>query len=313
MTSSDGPVFVVGAMRSGTTLLRLMLNRHSQLAIPAESHFFAALFERFTHDEVLSGLDLDEAVTIITSTIEWQQDWREDADALRDDLRPRAPMRLGALIDGVFRFETRPTGKPRWGSKTPAHLFQVPRLRRALPDARFIGIVRDPRDAYLSLAPRGWVGTDAWSVGRYLARCDRLVHQFHTDGHGDFTTVRYEQLVLDPEPELERLCDAVGLAYEPEMKDFHVDARQHVQDWEIQTGAHEKLLRPPSVDDVGRWRREGSRHRLREVEAVTYDAVRTFGYETTMPKWRASTLRRLAQAEHRLSRSSGGDVATARS
>lgn len=313
MNANDGPVFVVGAMRSGTTLLRLMLNQHSELAIPAESHFLAALFRRFAPDAVLSQTEIDDAVAIVTSSVEWQQDWHGDATALRNDLAARAPLSLGAVIDGVFRHETARTGKPRWGSKTPAHLFQVPRLRRCLPEARFIGIVRDPRDTYLSLAPRGWVGTTTWSVGRYVERCDRLVEQFSQDGHGDFTVVRYERLVLDPRPELERLCAAVGLEFEPPMLDFHVDARQNVQGWEIETGAHQKLLRPPSTDDVGRWRREGSRRALRQIEAITFGAMQTFDYETTLAPWRAWLLRQVARLEHRLSRSSRDEAVSARS
>lgn len=310
MTDRSGPVFLVGAMRSGTTLLRLMLNRHSQLAIPAESHFLAALFERFPAAALLSRSDLEIAADIVTDNVEWKEDWDGDETALRGELRSLAPLSVGDVIDLVFRQAIAATGKSRWGSKTPAHLFQVPRLRQSIPDAIFIAIVRDPRDAYLSLAPRGWVGSSPWPVSRYLERCNRRVERFRSDGHCDFHVVRYEDLVRDPRPELERLCAAIGLDFELPMLDFHEDASQNLQRWEIDTGVHEKLLRPPSTDDIERWRRTGARRELRQVEALTYGAIRTFGYETTISPGRARALRQLARVQRRLSGSKTNTTTT---
>jgi hypothetical protein len=278
--------------------MRLMLNRHSTLAVPSEAHFLATLFRRFAPDAELHEPDIDGAVEILTSNVEWNRDWTSDPAVLTERLRARAPISVGGFLDVVFRLETEGANKPRWGAKTPAHLFQVARLRVALPDARFVGMVRDPRDAFLSLAQKNWVGTSTWEVGNYLQRCDRLVQDYAHDGHDDFLVVRYEDLVLRAEPTLRVVCDFLSLDYEPTMHDFYVDAEDNVQRWELDTGAHEKLLRPPDPSDVERWTREGDRRAVREIEAVTSDAIGWFGYERSVPKLEIPWLRQRARVRH---------------
>jgi len=294
------PTFIVGAMRSGTTLMRLILGRHSTLAIPPESHFIAKLFRRFAPGEMLDGDALDDALGIVTSNIEWRRDWRDDPDALHARSTAAAPLSMGAFIDLVFSLQIEPTGKPHWGDKTPAYLFQVERLRACFPNAKFVAMVRDPRDAFISLAPRQWVGTSTWQVGNYLLRCDRLIDGFARDHRGDVCVVRYEDVVSDTESTLHRVCEFLSMEYEPTMRGFHVDAIENVQQWELEGGVHQKLLRPMESNDVGRWRREGSRSDAREIEAVTYEAINRFGYETTLRRGEVPLVSARARLRHHL-------------
>lgn len=274
-----GPVFIVGAMRSGTTLLRLMLNEHPELAIPAESHFVSALLRAFGPEATLDGDDLERAIGIVAGTEEWQRDFAGDEQALRAAVGA-GPLRVGALVDRVFRLEIGPTGKPRWGDKTPAYLFRVDELLRALPNSQVIAIVRDPRDVYLSLRPKGWVGETPWEIGRYLCRCNDLVMRWSaTVPPNRFTVVRYEDLVLDTDRTLHELCAYLALPFADRMRAFFRSAEENVQRWELEIGAHNKLLRPPDPQDVGRWRREGSRLEIAEVESVTAGVIDAHGYE----------------------------------
>jgi hypothetical protein len=280
------PVFVVGAMRSGTTLLRLMLNEHSELAIPAESHFLHALFREFEPESTLSGEELVRAVALVTSTTEWQRDYKHTEAELREAVGS-GPLSMAELVDRVFRLEIADTGKPRWGDKTPANLFQVALLLRCFPSATVVAIIRDPRDVYLSLRRHDWVGDSSWEIGRYIARCaarvSRLQKRFPPER---FTSVRYEDLVLEPDATLRRVCSFVSLDFEAKMLDFYEHADTNVQDWELEVGTHTKLLRPMRAADVGRWREERSastRLQLAQVEALNSDAMTEFGYDHRIP------------------------------
>lgn len=297
---SAGPVFVVGAMRSGTTLMRLMLSRHSALAIPPESHFLAKMVKRFAPDEPLAGATLDEALGLVTSNVEWRRDWHGNADELTAAAAARAPLTLPELIDLVFRQQVEPTGKPRWGDKTPAYLFQVDRLHACFPDARFVAMVRDPRDVYLSIAPKDWVGESTWQVGQYLLRCDRLVDRFAREHAECFLVVRYEDVVADTEATLRAVCTFLDLHFEPAMLAFYSDALDQVQPWELAEGTHQKLLRPIDPDDMERWRHEGSRAAMREIEAVTHEAIERFGFERTFGRLETALLTNRARARHHL-------------
>jgi hypothetical protein len=280
----QAPVFIVGSMRSGTTLLRLMLNEHPQVAIPSESHFLATLFDRFEPAARLDAADVAQAVAIVAATDSWQRDYAHDAAELATFVGA-GPMTLAELIVRVFRLEVGPE-PTRWGDKTPHYLNRVRAIFDAFPDAQVVAIVRDPRDNYLSLAPRDWgAGSTPWEIGRYLARNGRLVRHWQREyDERAFTVVRYEDLVLDTETVLRGLCAHLGLPFDTGMSAFFQNAAENVQQWELDIGAHGKLLRPPSQADVGRWRREGSRVAHAEIEALTVEVFDQFGYERTLPR-----------------------------
>src|SRR5829696_2766224 len=117
---SRGPLFIVGAMGSGTTLLRLVLDAHPNIAIPPETGFMRAYdAHRYTPFKA-SGKD-------------WMKrlGWN---DTDRDEL-------LGELYDRAFMRYAREHGKERWGEKTPLHTWHIDDMARLFPEARFIGIV----------------------------------------------------------------------------------------------------------------------------------------------------------------------------
>lgn len=302
--NASEPVFVVGAMRSGTTLLRLMLNEHSELAIPAESHFLFELFREFGPESELSGEELVRALALVTGTTEWQRDFRHTEAELQRAVGG-GPLSMAELIDRIFRLEIAGTGKPRWGDKTPAHILRVPALLRCFPSARVLAIVRDPRDVYLSLRRHDWVGDSSWEIGRYIAHCgDLLTRSRERFPPERFACVRYEDLVLEPEATLRRVCRFVSLDFEATMLNFHEHARKNVQDWELAVGTHTKLLRPMHEADVGRWREERSvrtRLQLAQIEALASDFMTEFDYDQRFPP----LLRAPARASARLSYSLG--------
>jgi Sulfotransferase family len=300
-SSDAAPVFIVGSMRSGTTLLRLMLNEHPDVAIPAESHFLSLLFDRFDPAAQLSGPELEEAAAIVAGSEPWQRDFAHTGGELRVAVGS-GPIALAQFITRVFRLEIGPAAA-RWGDKTPHYLNRVRALVTCFPAAKVIATVRDPRDNYLSLAPRDWVGHTPWDIGRYLARNGRLLQRWRAEyPDTTFTVVRYEDLVLDTDRTLRSLCEFLGIPFDARMETFFRNAEHNVQGWELDIGAHEKLLRAPSSEDVGRWKREGSRVANAEIEALTVDLIDEYGYERRLPAAALPVLRSAARALHHAGR-----------
>jgi hypothetical protein len=292
------PIFIVGAMRSGTTLLRLMLNESPELSIPGESHFLAPLTRELPPRVRLSDEQRRHALDYITSQVEWQRDFDTTDEALREAVGDDR-ITFGELVDRLFRTEIAPTGKPRWGDKTPGYLFSMQRLLRHLPDAQFVAIVRDPRDTYLSLRRYDWVGTTTWSIGVYLRKCGwRVARAGRTLDPRQFTVVRYEDLVLDTEKTLRALCATLDLTYDDRMLSFFEHADENVQPWEFEIGAHTKLRRAVQPSDVGRWRREGDRRAVQEVEALTTEVIHDHGYQPSLTEGRARAVRLRARLRH---------------
>lgn len=301
MTEPDartGPVFVVGAMRSGTTLLRLMLNESPDISIPAESHFVARLVKTYEPGHVLTDEERRSAVQFVTSRIEWKRDFTTSDDELVAAVG-RGPLTVADFVDRIFRAETAASGKPRWGDKTPAYLFFADRIMRHFGDAQLVIVVRDPRDVYLSLRRYNWAGRTTWSIGSYLRRCGRQVQRCTTTiDTARCRVVRYEDLVLDTETTLRRLCSDLDLTFDERMLSFFERADENVQSWELEIGAHTKLLRPVQPGDVGRWRTEGQADEIAEIESMTSFVLREHGYEPSVAAWKQPLLQLRARARH---------------
>ena len=155
MTPGGPPVLVLGVRRSGTTLLRVMLDRHSELAVPDESYFVPQLADRH-----LRRVDPDAFVDDLRR-IDTLAEWNVPLDKVRTRLRKGMP--IGAAIATVYAVYAEERGKERWGDKTPMYMQNLHLLERLFPDALFVHLIRDGRDAatsFLSM-PKGLM-TETW-------------------------------------------------------------------------------------------------------------------------------------------------------
>ena len=274
MTPGGPPLLILGVRRSGTTLLRVMLDRHSQLAVPDESYFVPQLADRHLR-RIDVGSFLDDLSRIDTVT-EWAIPLDEVSARLRDG------MPVGEAIGAVYAVYAAERGKPRWGDKTPMYMQNLRLLERLFPDALFVHLIRDGRDAALSFLsmPQGIV-TETWMHPRTpagfacqwrteVAAARRLGRRVG----GRYLEVRYEELVDDVEAVLRRICAFGGLEYEPAMADYagnvDVSAKPHQQ----------RLLQPPTRN-VRDWRGQMTAGDVVAFEEVAGDVLRELGYEAT--------------------------------
>jgi hypothetical protein len=267
-------VVVLGVSRSGTTLLKAMLDAHSQLAIPSESYFLPQLWDR--HGE---RPDRDAFVGDL-SRLERVREWGVDPE----DVRTRLPERptFAEAVQSIFQLYAESRGKPRFGDKTPLYMQHLDVLERAFPDARYVHIVRDGRDAAFSLLamtrkprfnlsrPRG-VGdfAAAWKREVRAARRFGRTHPYHE--------LRYEDLVEQPELRLREVCAFLGLEYEPGMLEYH-----RREDPSLYAD-HPRLAEPP-VRDTRSWRREMRPADAELFEAIAGDLLAELGYERAHPR-----------------------------
>ena len=198
-----GPVFVVGSMRSGSTMLRLMLDSHPRIAVPSETGFMGAAAAAHRIPDWKFGEGWYERLG-----------WSE---AEVDD-------RLRAFYDGMFRRYAAEQGKPRWGEKTPFHTAHMARMAQIFPDASFVGIVRHPGAVASSLHRRFhygfpeavtyWSDTNKQMLTAGMALEDR------------FAMCRYEDLVRQGEPVLRDLLSFLGEPWSPEVLHHHEVQRE---------------------------------------------------------------------------------------
>ena len=137
---------IVGAPRSGTTLLRLMLDAHPDLAIPPETGFFSALPAPDGRSECTADWFMDFITTFPPSAPAWA-DFGVSADTLRECVEALHPLTLADGFRCFYRLYAERHSKPRWGDKTPTHALRIAAIARLLPEARITHVIRDGRDA----------------------------------------------------------------------------------------------------------------------------------------------------------------------
>jgi len=205
-TGSDSfaPIVLGGCGRSGTTLLRMMLDSHRRICCGPES----SLFRR-------RAIDAD-----------WLADRfgfpRADVAAIRDGARSRP-----AFIEAFAGLCMQKAGKARWAEKTPRNISRIGEIFRCFPSARFVHMLRDGRDVACSLRthPRHKVVDGKLvptGIRKPIAGCARRwVRDIEGSrrwwGDPRFLTVRYEDLVLDPRPALGRLMAFIGEEWDEAM------------------------------------------------------------------------------------------------
>jgi hypothetical protein len=272
---SAPPLLVLGVRRSGTTLLRVMLDRSSQLAIPDESYFVTQLAHRHG-----SKPDV-EAFAEDCRRLSTLRDWGVTPRGL--DLRPG--MTTGDAIAAVYARYAALQGKARWGDKTPMYMQHLPLLARLFPDARFVHLIRDGRDAALSFlgVPPG-IMSRTWAQPRTAVD---FACQWRTEvkaaqrlgrrvGPERYLEVRYEALVDDAEQELRRICSFTDLPFEGGMLAY-------TEAVDVSSKPHQQRLLQPPTRGVRDWRAELSGEDARAFEGVAGDLLGRLGYDLLDP------------------------------
>ncbi len=220
MNSFTGPLFVVGMPRSGTKLLRNLLNNHSRISMPEhESQFIPAFLKKFGSEtnskEWLTQIKTQKFYlnypALQHKFNEAILESRSAIDAVASILKIAAPDTVGATTI--------------WGDKSPQYLVHMPILKKSWPNAKFIHVIRDPRDLVLS-------NQKAWgrNIYRTAYRWNEKVAKALKDGSDlgeDHIFILYENLLESPQETVHSLLQFLGLQMESGMLDVKSRTEQY--------------------------------------------------------------------------------------
>lgn len=269
-------VFLGGFPSGGTDLLMSVLNAHPQVFIPGEFPFLAGLADRY--GPTVPAAHVDRLVADLRHSDAYNNfvhhHWRNFLANRRD------PVELGPLpaaddaeyrIADVYRWLLGVPAEVRvCGNKTPSNTENIDRLRRLFPEARFVVISRDIRDVALSWE-RKWGRDQLLTAHKYNRRM--LLGLEHAADLGATRTcfVRFEDLLDDLERACRRLCEFLGLEFDPEMLRFH----EHVTK---QIDGKPNWGKPLIAGNHSRWRERIAPERVERIEEVAFEAMTALGY-----------------------------------
>lgn len=251
------PLFIGGAGRSGTSLLRTILNAHSNIAVGNELKVTPILAQTY-HRVIQLRAHLEDEFYLTTPEI----------DGL-----------FGNLIRAFLEKFHEQSGKPRVGEKTPNNVFILHILHRLFPCSPLIHIMRDGRDVVRSLLQCNWsnsggsllpITQDVSAAAAYWRRAVTAGRSAaeQPSVKSRYIEIRYEKLVCQPAAVIRQLLSSIDEPWDPAVLSFH----------EKEESLNNSVHRPISARSVGRWKEELTDSQRAAIKEVAGDLLIELGY-----------------------------------
>lgn len=296
MNTQEEPLFfLLGVARSGTTLVSLMLNAHSQIAIPYESHFIVPYFHQYQGDERFQNDAFRKEIIGLLLEEKYVKQW--DREVGLEDINLQKCDSLKGCISQLFMAYAKKNHKRYWADKTPAYINEIHVLHNLFPNARYIHLVRDGRDVALSLSRQFFGPNDLINALRYWERSvDTAQRMLKMIPPNRSLQVRFEDIANDPSREMESISRFLEISFEPEIINAHTKTAKKYVGKYIQQH-HEQLQKPISTKNTEKWKRFLSKSEQALAYEIAGRKLDDLGYESGVKK---HPLKVFSEARHRV-------------
>jgi hypothetical protein len=277
--NKDSPIFIIGTERSGSNLLRTILNAHSRIAVPHPPHilhYFAPIEHRYgdlTNDANLHRLAEDVIRLLKVHIHPWEI--IPDAATITRNAQPRD---LFGIFAAVYDEYLAYSKKERWGCKSTFMIHYTDRILARYPDARLLWLVRDPRDVVVSSRDsvfnpfHPYFTAHLWKQQQDIG----LALQQSLPANNILLS-RYEDLIATPTETAERICSFLGELFEPDMLRYFETTSARLgaslsEDWK-------NIARPILGDNAEKFRRHLTIDERALIQQVAGETMIKLGYQ----------------------------------
>ena len=272
--------FILGRGRSGTSLLREILNAHPQLVVAPEAMFIAYTWRKYRR-----GPWSDQRIESFVDDVFLEsrfQNWNLDKTDLCESLKriscaKRSFARMVAEIYRTYGCDVQYKPAAIYGDKNPTYASFGQLLQNLFPNAPVIALVRDPLDNVASFRRVPFDSSDVATLAWRWRLCNQRLIQLTAAFPHKALLIRYEDLVAKSQHTLTRICDHLGVAYEPRMLRFYERVDRRLEKWE------QNLRRPLSTARIGKGRLELSDEQQQLAEFIVAPVARQLGYDLHAP------------------------------
>jgi hypothetical protein len=289
--------FILGRPRSGTTLLRTLFDAHPAVKIPPEFPIILPLYQKFHKVKDWDEKTIKSFVDTIFNSPSFNNrkfdNLRIDRDTYTASL-----MKLehnGTILDflksfNFYSFTLFPKKKIEWiGDKNPLYSIFAKRFLGIFPDAKFICIIRDYRDNYISMKGLSDLNLEAAVLSLQVARWRYVVKLFlkcKKKYPERFFIVRYEDLVQRQEEIFRELCSFLNIAYDPVVFDFFKKKEESETMFpkELLEKYHKSLMNPINTGRMDLWKKELTEKEVKTADSIAGKYADLLGYERKYKK-----------------------------
>ncbi|MFZ5553626.1 MAG: sulfotransferase family protein [Bacteroidota bacterium] len=279
--------FVVGMGRSGTTLLRTILDAHPHTVVSVESKFVIHLKNKYKCINQWTPALVENFIIDLYGDVKFKRYWEMEYEKLRAFILQYDCKLLDfSLLCKMVYFNHASVfnkGKPMIiGDKNPVYSLFINDLKEVFPDAKFIHLVRDYRDTIVSNR-KYFQRKNVGALAQVWAIYNKNIEDEKRHDRSKFYTIRYEDLVHDPEIKVKEICHFLGIEFHPVMLEFYLKTRENYGD-----GKHPvvgllfpELLNKVNTNQIGKWKNELTQKELGLIHFIDNKPGQQYEYVST--------------------------------
>ena len=246
----SNPIFILGSARSGTSLLSRIIDSHPNIGVPFESQLYNTFYPWLKYYGDLS--DIKNQCLLLKDILltDPMQGWDPKPD-LDETLNNVTRTTFDGLVEALIGAWAKKRNKKRWGEKTPWHVYYWREILNGFPDAKFIHIVRDGRDASMSWKAARFGPKHIYPLAKKWRNYLDVVTEFEKEvSPSALYELRYEDLLDNPEGIAREICTFVGEEYSEEMLNFYKNPALYPTD----KGNEKNLTKPLMNSNKDKWK-----------------------------------------------------------
>ncbi|MBE9516372.1 MAG: sulfotransferase [Proteobacteria bacterium] len=272
-------IFMIGTQRSGSNLLRLMLNQLPDIAAPHPPHILDRMMPvEELYGDLSSSINFHDLVDDICKLVEFNPVSWDGVMLDRDNIAERARTRnVMGVYEAVHDAMAEAWGAKEWCCKSLVNIQYLPQIETHFENAKYIYLYRDGRDVALSFKKAVVGEKHFYHIAKEWDFTQKLALAMEPNLPKErFFRISYEDLVSQPKHSMQRLCKFIGVNYLDSMMNFHESSE--AQRAAESSSLWDQVAQPINADNTSKFLAEASAAEIRIFEAVAGDVLTTLGY-----------------------------------
>ncbi|MEA5464341.1 sulfotransferase family protein [Leptothoe sp. PORK10 BA2] len=275
-------ILMIGTQRSGSNLMRLMLNQIPAIEAPHPPH----ILQRFmpllsSYGDLSKTANFEQLVDDVCRLVELNPVPWEDVVLDRENIASRCTQNtLVAVFSAVYDVLAETRGAEFWCCKSLANVHYVSEIDAYLPNAKYLYLYRDGRDVALSFKKAVVGEKHFYHIAQGWAKAQRAALDMRSKlDESQFFSISYETLTSSTEESLKSLCQFLGVEYQPSMMNFHESSE--AKSTASSSSLWNNVTKPIMTQNTKKFLTQASAEEIRIFELVAGDVLDALGYERT--------------------------------